>query len=656
MEGKILGNRYELIEQVGGGGMALVYRAKCALLNRYVAIKILRTEFTNDEEFVKRFRIEAQAAASLSHPNIVSIYDVGHEDNIHYIVMEFIDGVTLKEYIDKKGVLKWEEAVNIMIQICSAIEQAHKRKIIHRDIKPHNIMLTNDGIAKVTDFGIARAVSSSTITVVGSTIGSVHYFSPEQARGGYIDEKSDLYSLGITLYEMVTGKVPFVGESPVTVALKHIQDEPEAPKSKNAELPQGINDIIMKSIKKDKDKRYQTASEMLSDLFRVLKEPKGGFVQNGEETQDFPTKKMQIIDDEMLEKKEEAQIKKKASGKRKDKMAIWLAIITSMFIISAFVYVAYKMFIPSLSQENEYIIDYYVGKNITEVQDELRNNNINVEIKRVNHESILEGIIISQDVIEGHKLNTDNYNTITFEVSDGPERIIIPDLKNEDYRSAEVMLKNMKLKVKTEDEYSETIANNLVTRTEPRADEEVKPGTIVIVFKSKGPEIKKVIVPKIENMTRAEAQEYLIRMKLSVGKILPEGVVSDVAKIINQFPQPGTEVMEGTPVDMIFDIQANHDIPEEDDDDAEENKEPETTVKRNIINTPLSLSDEEKYGKEIKVYVEITPSDTNKVEVLINEKKKKTSFPLSLPIPVPENGSTKVRVVLNGVFYTEFVR
>jgi len=228
MEGQILGNRYLLLEKIGGGGMAVVYKAKCTLLNRFVAIKILRSEFTNDEEFVKRFRIEAQSVASLSHPNVVSIYDVGDQDDVHYIVMEYVDGMTLKEYINKHGALNWQDAIKITIQICSAIEHAHKNKIVHRDIKPHNILMTKEGIAKVTDFGIARAVTSSTITMVGSTIGSVHYFSPEQARGGFIDEKSDLYSLGIAMYEMVVGRVPFDGDTPVAVALKHIQEIPVA--------------------------------------------------------------------------------------------------------------------------------------------------------------------------------------------------------------------------------------------------------------------------------------------------------------------------------------------------------------------------------------------------------------------------------------------
>ena len=248
--GKTLGNRYEILEKIGVGGMATVYKARCKLLNRNVAIKVLKDEFANDAEFIKRFQIEAQAAASLSHPNIVSIYDVGNEDNMHYIVMELIEGETLKDIITRKGKLDWREAVDIAAQIAAGLAKAHANHIIHRDIKPHNIIITKDGVAKVTDFGIAKAVSNSTINAFGSTIGSVHYFSPEHARGGYTDEKSDIYSLGVVLYEMVTGKLPFDGDTPVSVALKHIQETPKEPIEINKDIPIGVNNIIMKQSKK----------------------------------------------------------------------------------------------------------------------------------------------------------------------------------------------------------------------------------------------------------------------------------------------------------------------------------------------------------------------------------------------------------------------
>ena len=229
LEGKVIGSRYEILEKIGMGGMATVYKAKDNILKRYVAIKILRDEFTTDEEFIKRFNTEAQSAASLTHPNIVSIYDVGQEDNIYYIVMELIKGKTLKDIINEDGVLPWKWSVNIAMQIASALETAHRNNIVHRDIKPHNIIITEDGIAKVTDFGIAKAVSNSTITAFGTTIGSVHYFSPEHAKGGYTDAKSDLYSLGVVIYEMVTGRVPFDADTPVSIALKHMQEKPVEP-------------------------------------------------------------------------------------------------------------------------------------------------------------------------------------------------------------------------------------------------------------------------------------------------------------------------------------------------------------------------------------------------------------------------------------------
>ena len=271
MEGKVLGNRYEIIEKIGSGGMATVYKAKCRVLNRNVAIKILKDEFANDTEFIKRFQVEAQSAASLSHQNIVSIFDVGKDDSMHYIVMELIEGKTLKEIIVEKGKIPWKDAVKIAAQIASGLNQAHNHHIVHRDIKPHNIIITKDGVAKVTDFGIAKAVSNSTINAFGSTIGSVHYFSPEHARGGYTDEKSDIYSLGVVLYEMCTGKLPFDAETPVSVALKHLQEQPEAPKSINSEIPDALNLIILKAMQKEVANRYASAKAFYDDLTKLLK-------------------------------------------------------------------------------------------------------------------------------------------------------------------------------------------------------------------------------------------------------------------------------------------------------------------------------------------------------------------------------------------------
>ena len=271
MLGKILGGRYELLEKTGGGGMAVVYKAKCHLLKRYVAVKILRPDLVDNEEFVTRFKRESQAAASLSHPNIVNMYDVGQENGTHYIVMEYVDGMTLKEYIRKEGRLTSKEAVRIASQICSALHHAHENNIVHRDIKPQNILINKEGTAKVADFGIARAVTSSTVTMAGANvIGSVHYFSPEQAKGGYVDKKSDIYSLGIVLYEMVTGVVPFEGDSAISVALKHIQEQVTPPGEINPDVPKSIQYIIQRAIEKNLENRYHDAAEMLHDLSQAL--------------------------------------------------------------------------------------------------------------------------------------------------------------------------------------------------------------------------------------------------------------------------------------------------------------------------------------------------------------------------------------------------
>jgi len=279
MDQIFLGNRYELHEEIGSGGMAHVFKARDTLLDRIVAIKILKPEYTEDTQFIERFRVEAKAAASLSNSNIVMIYDVGQDDGIYYIIMEYIDGITLKEYIANTGRIPWKEAVNIAIQMSQAIESAHYNHIIHRDIKPQNVLLTKDRKIKITDFGIARAASTTTITTVGNAMGSVHYFSPEQAKGALTDEKSDIYSFGITLYEMVTGSVPFEGETPIAVALQHIQEPPSPPISRVPQIPQGLNAIILKAIAKDKRDRYQSISELLTDLKKVLKDPSGETLQ-----------------------------------------------------------------------------------------------------------------------------------------------------------------------------------------------------------------------------------------------------------------------------------------------------------------------------------------------------------------------------------------
>ncbi|HZG76984.1 MAG TPA: Stk1 family PASTA domain-containing Ser/Thr kinase, partial [Paenibacillus sp.] len=288
MNGTTLSGRYELIERVGGGGMALVYKARDTLLNRHVAVKVLRQQYVHDEEFIRRFRREAQSAASLSHPNVVSIYDVGQDGETHFIVMEYVEGANLNDIIKAQAPLQTAEAVHIATQICDALEHAHTNGIIHRDIKPHNILIGKNGRVKVTDFGIARAITTSTITQTGSVIGSVHYFSPEHAKGVTAGEKSDLYSLGIVLYQMLTARLPFIGESPISVALKHLQEPVEDPRVVNPMIPQSVENVILKSLRKRPEERYVSAGEMLRDLESCLAperrgEPKWTYASDDED-------------------------------------------------------------------------------------------------------------------------------------------------------------------------------------------------------------------------------------------------------------------------------------------------------------------------------------------------------------------------------------
>ena len=442
LKGRLLGNRYEIVEKIGNGGMATVYRAKCHVLNRYVAIKILRDEFTTDEEFIKRFEVEAQSAASITHPNIVSVYDVGVDGNLHYIVMELIKGKTLKEIIiEEKGPLPWKWSVNIAIQIASALETAHKNHIIHRDIKPHNIIITEDGVAKVTDFGIAKAVSNSTITAFGTTIGSVHYFSPEHARGGFTDEKSDLYSLGVAMYEMLTGKVPFDADTPVSIALKHMQEEPKAANEINANIPRAVNDVIMKALKKDSTLRYQNATAMLIDLKRALKEPNGNFVDNSDYQGDFPTQRISTLG------MDEESAPRSSKNKKQNKFVMFvkkhkvLSAIIGVFLLFT-ISLGGTIGIANATRPKDVAIPNLVGKTVDEVKQILSENKLNyVEESQEYNTEYEAGQVIEQNppFVEGRKIkqNTD----VKVVVSLGTEKTTVPVLKGLTKEEAETAAK-----------------------------------------------------------------------------------------------------------------------------------------------------------------------------------------------------------------------
>lgn len=653
--------------------MAVVYKSKDLLLNRFVAVKILRGEFTDDEEFVKRFRVEAQAAASLNHPNIVSIYDVGKHDDMQYIVMEYINGITLKEYIGQMGALPWKEAVSIAVQICSALEQAHKNHIVHRDIKPHNILITKEGIAKVTDFGIARAVTSATITMVGSTIGSVHYFSPEQARGGFTDEKSDLYSLGVTIYEMVTGRVPFDGETPVAVALKHIQEKAERPADINPAIPKGLNDVILKAMKKDQNLRYQSATDMLNDLQKTLSEPNVKISGSNAEDYELPTRKMQAIgrDVEMPDEYEDedtdtdgesfepdsAENEKMKTGKsKKDKLSVWLGIATGLVVAGILFFIGIKPLLNAIMPDTTdvYVVQNYEGRDFNEVKDELSKYNITaVEDEKKHSDTVDQDVIISQNIDVGNKLKPGS--SIKFTVSDGPELVQVPDVSNKEARVGEQLIRNENLDYTEEQEFSETVATGVIIRTEPAALEEVKPGETVTVFVSSGPQLEKVKVPNVVGLTRKEAEALILSSKLTLGTMLPSGQVSDVAKITKQYPLAETEVDEQTPVELTFEADGAGKTGQTGngagDTSGNQNGTPTDEAKTMLLN--IELDPTMAYGDEVNVYVEATPSDTNQLTVVFNQSVAKSNFPFSIPVTLAKQGTTHIIVKLNNTIVQE---
>ena len=548
LEGKLLGNRYEIIEKIGNGGMATVYKATDKVLKRNVAVKILRDEFTTDDEFIKRFEVQAQSAARLTHPNIVSIYDVGVDGNLYYIVMELIQGKTLKEIIVKeKGPLPWKWSINVSIQIASALEMAHRNNIIHRDIKPHNIIITEDGVAKVTDFGIAKAVSNSTITAFGTTIGSVHYFSPEHARGGFTDAKSDLYSLGVVMYEMVTGRVPFDADTPVSVALKHMQEEPVEPIELNPNLPIAVNKIIMRALQKDTTLRYQTASEMLVDLKKSLKDPEGDFV---EELEYDPTAKTQVIDTNAYRDNKQT---KNSSGKKDGKfktfvkthkgLSIFIGLLL-LFVLS----LGGTMLVLNLTNPPEIAMPNVVGLSKEEAQKEIENVKLKFEIEKEEYnKDVPEGFIISQDPTYMEKFNkVKQGSTVKVVVSKGEEKTTVPKVVGMEKDKAVKALEDAKLKVEIVEESSKKVQEGYVISQETSPDTEAFAGDTIKIHVSTG--VEKATVPDVIGKSQADAKKTLEAQGFVVAVTTSEDSSKENGIVLKQSLDSGKTVEKGSTV------------------------------------------------------------------------------------------------------------
>lgn len=628
-DGIFLGKRYEVLSKIGTGGMADVYKGKDHMLNRYVAIKVLKREFREDSTFVKKFRSEAQSAAGLMHPNIVNVYDVGEDRGLYYMVMELVEGITLKEYIDKKGRLSSKEVISIAIQMCNGIQAAHEQQIVHRDIKPHNVMISNDGKVKVTDFGIAKATTSTTVST--SAMGSVHYTSPEQARGGYVDDKSDIYSVGITLYEMVTGQVPFNGETAVEVAVKHLQDEMTPPSALVPDIPYSLEQIILKCTQKNSERRYGDMEELIQDLKHSLVDPDGDFVHmiplnnadtviiteqdlndiRGTYAEDDPDDyddKDDDYDDDYADDYDDDDYDDDyddSKGKigdsdevnpRMNKVVKILTVVVAILILIVLGVVVgratgiLKFGQGTLEQDSEgrFKVPSLVGKTEGEAREILEGAGLKCKVK-ARHESKKydEGYVIEQNPEEGKRVKKGAEIEIVVSSGKTTEELTVPDVAGMDEEAAQKALnKEGFTKITTEAVYSEE-QQGTVIGTDPAAGTKTGKDTEIIMKVSKGSE--KIEVPNVVGRTEAEAREIITGAGLTISTVEAENNESvPNGQVIRQNPAGG-KVEKGTAVSLVVSL----------------GKKPEEKPK-----VPSIVGTSESTAKQMLINAGLTPSDT----------------------------------------------
>ena len=588
--GTMLSGRYEVLKRVGSGGMADVYMAKDHKLNRNVAVKVLKSEYVEDEKFLKKFETEAQAVARLSHPNIVNIYDVGMEDGINYIVMELAEGITLKEYIRKKGYLSPKETVEISTQIASAISHAHKNHIIHRDIKPQNILVSDTGIIKVTDFGIAKATSSNTVTSTATAMGSVHYISPEQAKGRFCDEKSDIYSLGITMYEMVTGHVPFDHENGVTIALMHLQNEITPPSQIRDGIPDSLEKIILKCTMKKPEERYQTADDLIADLRLVFEDTSGGYVGVVPAIDDSPTimidqneltqrintpKKDQKIQQEEPLKDEEQNAyldeddeEESGMNSKIEKLVIVLAaVVGAIILISIIVFVVKSSGVfksgksttttsigttagSNDAESKKYTVDNYIGMSLSAAREKI-DGKFKIKVEEEYSADYAKGLVIRQDPESDTEL--EEGKTLTLVVSKGTrteDKVSVPGVVGKRESSAKSELEAAGLKVSVKTKYSTDVAKGKVIFQSPGSGNQVTKNSTVVITVSQGEKPETMVrVPNLRYFTESQARSELKNSNLVLGSVLTEYSDSvEKGLVIRQTVSSGNKVKEGTAV------------------------------------------------------------------------------------------------------------
>ncbi|MDO4473825.1 MAG: Stk1 family PASTA domain-containing Ser/Thr kinase [Eubacteriales bacterium] len=629
-DGIYLGKRYEVLSKIGAGGMADVYKGKDHMLNRYVAIKVLKREFREDSGFVKKFKSEAQAAAGLMHPNIVNVYDVGEDRGLYYMVMELVEGITLKDYIDKKGRLSAKEVISIAIQMCNGIEAAHGRQIVHRDIKPHNVIISREGKVKVTDFGIAKATTSATVST--SAMGSVHYTSPEQARGGYVDTKSDIYSIGITLYEMVTGKVPFNGESAVEVAVKHLQEEIVPPSEIVPDIPYSLEQIILKCTQKISERRYGNIAELIQDLKRALIDPDGDFVRiayNNADTvilseddlgdirDSYSKKKKERYDDDGYEDEYEDEYEdgydeeyeedyddddyddkrehEEEVNPRMNKIMKIMTIVVAVLVLLVLGVVVGKATgllkfgqgITAVDSEGRVKVPALVGRTEGEAKSILEEAGFRcVVAERRSSKKYKEGLVIEQNPVEGKKLKKGSDVEIVVSSGIDKEEIPVPDVEGRDEEEAQKILEDAGFKnITSEAVYSEE-EQGVVIGTDPTAGTKVDKNTTIKMKVSKGSE--KIPVPNVVGKSENDAKSEITDAGLTISTVETEYSESyETGLVIRQDPAGG-KVEKGSSVSLVVSLGKK---PEEKPKVPSIVGASESSAKQMIINAGLTVSD-----------------------------------------------------------------
>ena len=637
--GKKLDGRYEILQLIGVGGMANVYKARDIIDGRLVAVKILREEYASNEEFVRRFKNESKAIAALNHPNIVKVYDVSFSEKMQSIVMEYIDGITLKDYIDQQKIIRWKEAVHFTVQILRALQHAHDKGIVHRDIKPQNIMLLQDGTIKVMDFGIARFARSQMATITDKAIGSVHYISPEQARGEQTDEKTDLYSVGVMLFEMLTGQLPFTADSAVSVAIQQIQSKPKRPRELNPSIPEGLEQITIKAMQKDPAKRYQSAAEMLRDIDAFKRNPSVAFAYKylsaeEEEAQLAMKKQAQAEKGSSLGKGKKNTRKKKQPEVQEEDVEVvvktpYLAMlggISAAFVLVTclFIFLMFYFNNPFVAVD-EVELPNFVGIQYESVLNSSKYSDFKIVVEETVYSDEYEkGVICEQK--PKYPKTVKKGSEVKIKVSSGAQKITIPDFSNQEATQVFAELKNLGLEYTESRINHPSIASGYVIKTDPTKGSEVKAGTVVTVYVSLGAQTIMKQVPDVTGINVDDAKRVLESYGLKVGTVeLDETSDEPYGTVIDQDPANGDMVATGSFVNLTV-------------------SQGDTVISRLTISVPMPSSMDQ------EVTVSATLDDMEVRRETINPKNTTTWKP-----SFSGEGIGRVKIYIDDELYMEYI-